>query len=373
LSLVALISAGLFVRSLQRAEHIDPGFAVDRLAMMSIDLGPQGYSEAQGRVFQRQALERATAMGEVEGAVLADLVPVWGGGNTRSVYLEGQDTNDRRNGFIVPTGIVSARYFDVLGIPLVRGRTFNDGDQPTTVAVAIVNEAMVRRFWPDQDPIGKRVRFIRTGFFEVVGVVKDTAYNSLGAAPTPILYRPVAQAYQANLSMLVRAQRPDTVLAGVRRQIQELDAHLPIVNVMSLSEALRQSLWATRLAASLLTVLGLVSLMLAVIGIYGVMAYSVSQRTQEIGLRLALGAARRSVFSLVLGQSLRLSLAGVAVGVAVSLGATRLIASLLYGSATDMVTFAAASAIVVAAALAASFVPARRATHIDPMIALRAE
>jgi predicted permease len=371
LSVIAVVSAGLFLRSLQRAMRIDPGFAVDRLAMMNIDLGAQGYNEAQGRIFQRQVLERASVRPGVEGVVLADLVPLRSGGNTRSIYLEGQDPSDRRNGYIIPTGIVSADYFRVLGIATVRGRVFDDGDQPTTRAVAVANEAMVRQFWPGQEPIGKRVRFIRTGYFEIVGVVKDSAYGTIGGPPTPILYRPLTQVYQANVSVIVRAQRPDAVLGSVRGEIQRLDARLPIANVMSLADALRESLWAHRLAASLLTVLGFISLMLAAVGIYGVMAYSVSQRTQEIGLRLALGAHRGAVLNLVLGQSFRLSLVGVAVGLAISIGATRFIAHLLYGNAVDVVTFFIASATVVVAALVASFVPARRATRIDPMIALR--
>jgi putative ABC transport system permease protein len=373
LSLIALISAGLFLRSLQRAIHLDPGVALDQIAMLSFDLGAQGYNEGQGRALQREMLDRVAALNGVEGVVLADLVPIAGGGYTRSIYLEGEDPNDRRNGYIIPTGVVGPGYFDVLGIPLLSGRDFAETDTPSTPVVVIVNEAMVDKFWPGQNPIGKRVKFLRSGFFEVVGVVKNSAYNSIGAPPTPTMYRALTQAYQAQMSILVRSKQPEEVLGLVRNQIQQLDPRLPLTNVMSLDGALRQSLWGARLGASLLTVLGSISLVLAIIGIYGVMAYSVNQRRQEIGLRLALGANPGSVQQMVLGQSLRLALAGVAGGVLISLGATRFIANLLYGSATDSVSFLGASVIVVAAALAASYLPARCATRIDPVIALRTD
>jgi predicted permease len=373
LSLIALISAGLFLRSLQRAINLDPGVALDQIAMVSFDLAAQGYNEGQGRALQREMLDSVAELNGVEGVVLGDLVPIAGGGYTRSIYLEGEDPNDRRNGYIIPTGVVGPGYFNVLGIPLRSGRDFAETDTPSTPTVVIVNEAMVDKFWPGQNPIGKRVKFLRSGFFEVVGVVKNSAYNSIGAPPTPTMYRSLTQAYQAQITIVVRSKQPEEVLGLVRNQIQQLDPRLPLTNAMTLNGALRQSLWGARLGASLLTVLGSISLVLAIIGIYGVMAYSVNQRSQEIGLRLALGAAPGGVKQMMLGQSLRLALAGVAGGILISLGATRFIANLLYGSATDSVSFLGASMIVVAAALAASYLPARRATRIDPVIALRTD
>jgi predicted permease len=373
LSLIALISAGLFLRSLQRAIQLDPGVAIDQIAMVSFDLGAQGYNEGQGRALQREMLDRVAALNGVEGVVLGDLVPIAGGGYTRSIYLEGEDPNDRRNGSIIPTGVIGPGYFDVLGIPLVSGRDFAETDKPTTPVVVIANEAMVDKFWPGQNPVGKRVKFLRGGFFEVIGVVKNSAYNSIGVPPSPTMYRSLTQAYQAQMSIIVRSKQPEEVLGLVRNQIQQLDARLPLTNVMSLDGALRRALWGARLGASLLTVLGSVSLVLAIIGIYGVTAYSVNQRRREIGLRLALGATPGSVQQMVLGQSVRLALAGAAAGVLISFGATRYIANLLYGSATDSVSFLTASVIVVAAALAASYLPARRATRIDPVIALRTD
>src|SRR5262245_13663817 len=234
LSLIALISAGLFLRSLQRATNLDSGVALDQIAMVSFDFGAQGYNEGQGRALQREMLERVAALNGVEGVVLGDLVPIAGGGYTRSIYLEGEDSNDRRNGYIIPTGVVGPGYFNVLGIPFVSGRDFTETDKPSTPVVVIVNEAMVDKFWPGQNPIGKRVKFLRGGFFEVIGVVKNSAYNSIGVPPSPTMYRSLTQAYQGQMSIIVRSKQPEEVLGLVRNQIQQLDTRLPLTNVMSL-------------------------------------------------------------------------------------------------------------------------------------------
>jgi len=373
LSLVALITAGLFVRSLQTVQQIEPGFDVAELASIHLELGAQGYSEAQGREFQRQAVDRASAIGGVEAVVLGDLIPLHGGGQTRTVFIEGEDLTDRRNGRILPTGIVGAGYFKTLGIAVVRGREFNDDDRATAPLVAIVNERLASRLWPGQDALRKRVKLFNTDFYEVVGIVRDTKLGSLGNDPEPILYRSLAQVYQPTVSLFVRANRPGAVLGTVRSQVQQLDPRLPISDVWTLSDIVYMSLWTPRMAAWLLTLLGVISLLLAVIGVYGVMSYSVSQRMRELGLRAALGAARGDVIRLVIGEGFRLSLAGIAVGLAAALAASHLVAGLLYGSATDPVTFVAVPAILAAAVLVASYVPARRATRIEPIVALRTD
>jgi putative ABC transport system permease protein len=289
------------------------------------------------------------------------------------VFIEGEDLNDRRNGRIVPTGIVSAGYFKTVGIPIVRGRAFDDGDQAGAPLVAMVNERMAGQLWPGQNAIGKRVKLFNTDYHEVVGVVRDTTLGQLGGNPPAILYRPLTQVYQPNVALLVRARNPRAVLGTVRSQVQRLDPRLPITNVSTLSEALHTALWAPRMAAWLLTVLGGVSLMLAVIGIYGSMAYSVSRRTRELGIRVALGADAGAVIRLVVRQGVRLSLIGIAVGLAVSLAASRLITGLLWGSATDPMIFVAVPVILAVAVMAASYLPARRAIRADPLVALRYE
>jgi putative ABC transport system permease protein len=315
-----------------------------------------------------------SSLGGVDSVALADLVPLLGGAVTRTVFIEGEDLKDRRNGRIMPTGIISPGYFKTLGIPVVRGRPFDDRDQATAPLVAIVNERLAKQLWPGQEPLGKRVKLFNTEFTSVVGVVADTKYGSLGNEPPPILYRPLAQVYQPGLSLLVRTAHPGAILGNVRSQVQALDRKLPL-GVSTLSDEVygSMSMWMPRMAAGLLTLLGVVSLLLAAFGIYGVMAYSVSQRTRELGLRVALGADRRDVVRLVVGEGLRTALVGIAVGLAVAFATTRVVAGLLYGSATDPLTFITVPGILAAAVLAASYVPARHASRIEPTIALRAD
>jgi predicted permease len=375
LSLVALVAAGLFLRSLQNAQQINPGFDVDHLAPLSFDLGGQGFGTEQGQQFQQRALERAASIPGVESAALGSTIPLFQGGFARTVFLEGQDASDRRAGKLVQISVGSTKYLETLGIPLLRGRGFTDADQPHTPAVVIINETMAKRFWPDQDPIGKRFKFFgQDAFQQVIGVARDSKYNFIGEDPTPYIYQATEQVYQPQVSLLVKAANPSAVLGTVHGEIQQLDRHMPLTGVFTLTDIFGQSLWAPRMGASLLLIFAALSLVLAVVGIYGVMAYAVNQRTREIGIRMALGADRSAVLRMVVLQALRLTLLGVAVGLAAAFAASRLIANLLINvSPTDVVTFVAVPVVLSLAALAASYIPARRATRIDPMIALRYE
>jgi putative ABC transport system permease protein len=375
LSLVALVGAGLFLRSLQNAQRIRPGFDMDRLAVMSFDLGAQGYTEERGRQFQQRVLEQVAAVPGVESATLASTVPLFNGGFARTVFLEGQDASDRRSGRLVQISVAGSRYLETVGVPLLRGRTISDQDQPNTPSAVVINETMAKRFWPDEDAIGKRFKFFgQENFQQVVGIAKDSKYNFIGEDPTPFIYQPMTQVYQPQVSLFVRSANPSSVIGTVRGEVQQLNRNLPLTGVFTLSDIVDQSLWAPRMGASLLAVFAGLSLVLAVIGIYGVMAYSVSQRTRELGIRMALGASRGDVVRLVVVQGVKLTIAGVLVGLAVSFAVTRLIVNMLFGvSPTDILTFSVVPAVLALAALGASYLPALRATRIDPLVALRSE
>jgi predicted permease len=375
LSLVALVGAGLFLRSLQNAQRIRPGFDMDRLAVMSFDLGAQGYTEERGRQFQQRVLEQVAAVPGVESATLASTVPLFNGGFARTVFLEGQDTSDRRSGRLVQISVAGSRYLETVGVQLLRGRTISDQDQPNTPSAVVINETMAKRFWPDEDAIGKRFKFFgQENFQQVVGIAKDSKYNFIGEDPTPFIYQPMTQVYQPQVSLFVRSANPSSIIGTVRGEVQQLNRNLPLTGVFTLSDIVDQSLWAPRMGASLLAVFAGLSLVLAVIGIYGVMAYSVSQRTRELGIRMALGASRGDVVRLVVLQGVKLTIAGVLVGLTVSFAVTRLIVNMLFGvSPTDILTFSVVPAVLALAALGASYLPALRATRIDPLVALRSE
>jgi predicted permease len=376
LSLVALVGAGLFVKSLGNAQRIDPGFDHDKLAVLTVDLGAQGYGEEQARDFHRRMLERTAALPGVERATLASGIPLFQGGFLRTVFPEGVDSSDRKNGKLVQLNTVEPGYFETMGIPLKRGRDFTPGDHPDSPRVVVINETMARQFWPEQDAIGKRFKFFGQDWWnEVVGIAKDGKYNFLGENPQPHIYLSLTQTYEPAVSLQLRASSdPASALGMARREVQEMDRTLPITNVFTFREILRQSLWAPRMGASLLVVFGVLSLVLAVIGIYGVMSYSVNQRTRELGLRMALGADQGDVLKLVVRQGVTLAAVGIVIGLGLSFAATRLIGNLLYDvTARDPLIFAGIPALLGLAALVACAQPAWRAARVDPTVALRVE
>jgi len=376
LSLCALIAAGLVVRSLQKAQGVNPGFNSENVLLMAFNLGREGYSEAQGRNFHKLLLERIRAVPGVVSATIARDRP-FGGGFQRSVFIEGQEPPPGGRGLLVQTNNIEKGFFETLGIPRLRGRDFEETDNAQSPKVMIINEAMANRFWPDQDPIGKRLKlFGDTDFRQVVGVVGDSKYNSLTEPRRPFMYIPLQQEYAPQVNVHVRtATDSRTLVAALRSEVQRIDASLPILNVQTLSERVSNSLSNERNQATLLGSGGVLALILAAMGLYGVMAYTVAQRTREIGIRMALGAGRSNVMGMVLRQGATLVSAGVVLGLGGAYAVSRyLLASSLFGVSTiDPVTFVGTSAMLMVVALVASFVPARRATKVDPLIALRYE
>ena len=372
LSLVALVAAGLFLRSLGAAYRIDPGFETEKLAVLIVNPGQAGYDRARGEEFYRQVKERVERIPGVRSASWAANAPLFGG-MSRTVILEGQDTNQSA-GQLVFSNAVAPNYFASTGITLLRGRDFVDADREGSVRVAIVNETMAQRLWPNEDPIGRRFRFFTdTTFHEIVGIVRTSKYTTLGEDPQPAVYVPTAQNYSDVLTLcLATAGDPVQPLGTAQREIRAIDGQMPINGTFTIRQMIDQSLWVAQMAALLLGVLGALALSLAAVGLYGIMAYSVNQRQHEIGLRMALGADLRTVLRLVLRQGLTLVALGLGIGLVASVAISRSVAGLLYGvSTTDPMAFGAVSAILLAVSVAASLVPALRATRVDPVVALR--
>jgi len=375
LALVALVGAGLFVRSMQNAQRIDPGFESTNLFMFAFDLGALHYDEGHGQQFFRTAIERAKGSPGVESATIADappLIPAF----SRTIFPEGQDEASGFRGTLTQVNDVASTFFETLRIPLISGREFNDFDRAGTKQVVIANEAMAKHFWPNENAIGKRFHFHGDpGLREIVGVVRNTVENNIGEEPQPVAYLPLTQNYSPAAIMLVRTSgRPEAMISSVRSQVQQLDSNLALTNMQTIGELLSQGLWAPRMGAALLAVFGGLALVLAIIGVYGVLSYSVNQQTREIGIRMAMGAQPGRVLQLVVGQGMRLAGAGLLLGLLVAFAAMRLLESLLFGvSSHDPLTFGAVSLVLALAAVLACYIPARRATKVDPIIALRYE
>jgi putative ABC transport system permease protein len=375
LSVVALAGAGLFLSSLHNARQIDPGFESKNLLVMNFDLGAQNYSQDQGREFHRRLMERLGALPQVRGSSLASVRPL-AGALQRTIFPEGADPSDPRHGMLSPVKQVDTNYFEALGTPLIRGRAFAETDRDGAALVAIVNQTFAAKFFPGQDALGKHFRcFGETWNLEIVGISHDAKVFTLGEDPTPEFYLPLLQHYSPQVTLHVRTTGdPMSALPAARSAVQELDRQLPLVQVMTISEVLDQALWAARFGAGLLLVFGLLAMTLAAVGIYGVMSYTVEQRRQELGIRMALGAQKRDVFRLVLGQGLLLAGVGSAIGLLAAYVLSQSLHALLYGiHGLDPFTFSAVPVVLISVALLACFIPARRATRVDPLEALRYE
>jgi predicted permease len=376
LSLVLLISAGLIVRSLQAAQKMRPGFNPENAVAISFDVSLQGYNEARGRAFQKQVLDRAKALPQVESAALTDNLPLGLNYNDSTIYIEGTEFKGASSLPIAIPIESTPGYFDVMGIPL-RGRDFRDDENKKESRVAIVNETFAKKFFNGQDPIGRRFNWHGPNdpFFEIIGVVPAGKYNSLGEDPKPALYTPLYRDYTGMVTVVARTRGdPQQMLNALRNEVHKLDPSISVHAAKTLKEHLGISLFPARMAAMALGSFGVLALVLAAVGIYGVMSHVVAGRTREIGLRMALGAQLSDVQKLILKQGMLLAAIGSICGLAIAFGGARMMKSLLYGvSSSDPITFTCVALILLGIALLACWIPARRASRVEPMIALRAE
>ena len=375
LAFVALVGAGLFVRSMQNAQRVDPGFESRNLFVFAFDLGALHYDEGHAQQYFRSTIERAETAPGVASATIASNFPL-GGGLARTVFPEGQNEASGYRGTLTEVNDIAPNFFKTLRIPFISGREFTDADRKDATPVAIVNEAMAKQFWPNENAVGKRFHFFgESTLREVVGIVRNTVVNAIGEEPQPLAYLPLAQDFASAVTMQVRTtSKPQAVVATVRSQVQSLDTNLPFTNMNTIGELLDQGLWAPRMGAALLTVFGGLALTLAVVGVYGVLSYSVSQQTREIGIRMAMGAQTRSVLRLVVKQGMRLATIGLISGLVIAFAAMHVLSSLLFGvSPHDPLIFGSVSLILATAAVLACYFPARRAAHVDPLVALRYE
>jgi predicted permease len=375
LSLVLLICAGLFMRSLRAASTADPGFNAENVLLTSLEMPGVKMGREEQQLFYRRVQEQVSALPGVRSTALAYIVPISGGGMRTGVRVEGYQPQPNEDTEL-NTNIISPDYFKTLGIPLVQGRDFNAEDRAAAPGVVIVNEEFARRYFSGANALGKRVRTDSEGpYLEVVGVVKNAKYRSLLEEPLPFFYTPLGQKRVSSISLLVRTDGdPLTMLPAVRAELKNLDKNLTLYQINTLTAQLAEALANERMVAVLLSVFGVAALLLAAVGLYGVMSYVVAQRTHEIGVRMALGAQAGDILKMVLRQGLVLLAVGGLVGLTAAFALTRLMASLLYGvSATDPVTFVGITLLLAFVALLACYIPARRATKVDPMVALRYE
>ena len=378
-SLVLLIVAGLFIRSLGKAQNIYLGFESSHVLDFSLDVQQIGYQESQGRAFYRELESRLRALPGVVSVAQAFSVPMGVMSSFDSLNIERHPVEPGQQPPSVQCNMVTAGYFDTLHIPVRHGRAFTESDEKKTLAVAVINQTMAKKFWPDEEPLGKR--FSTKGpsgpFIEVVGVVQDGKYKGVVEVPQPHFYLPLSQAYIPLRTFHIRTSvPPESLSTQVQSQVRELAPSLAISEMQTLDQALQglNGFLFFRLGAQLTGTMGLLGLILAVVGVYSVASYAAVQRTREIGIRMAIGATPGDILKMVLRQGLGTVGIGLLAGLAAAFAGTRLLADLFYGvTPNDPVTYAAVAALLLAVVLLACWIPARRATRVSPVIALRFE
>ena len=380
LALVLLTGAGLLVRSFVSVLQIKPGFVTDHVVTLQVFYGNRETKPSQAASFFTNTLERITALPGVKGAGAVSMLPLDDDTieSRGRVVIAGRPAPQTGQDPMAWAAIATPEYFQTMGIPLLRGRLFTRFDSADAAPVALINETMARRYWPNEDPIGQKITvssFAKPKEREIIGVVGDVRHTGLDDTPQPQFYEPHAQTSIGMMTYVVRTEAdPLTVLPAIKQQIWAVERDMPLADVATMDERVRKTLGERRFHLLLLSLFAAMALVLAACGIYGVMAYLVTQRTHELGVRMALGAQSADVLKLVIGQGMKLALMGLGVGLVVAFALTRLLTSFLFGvSATDPVTFAAVAILLAVVALLACYIPARRATKVDPMIALRCE
>lgn len=375
-SLLLLIGSGLFLKSFYKAQAIDPGFRTDNLDIVTINPVLAGYDSDRALQVVRAIVDQIRHDPRVAGADVNNYVPLFGG-EGRTIVIDGRDANDEHNRKFANYSPITPGYFQTMGIQLLRGRNFSAQDAEKNAApVAIIDETMASEFWPNEDALGRRFRFmISKDPIEVIGIARNSKANTLGEIPTPMVYWPLKEITDQGITLFVHTTgAPGMMLSEIRRIVRSVDVHIPITYEKTIRQHMAIALWPSWMGAMLLGSLGLLAFILASMGVYGVMAYSVGQRTRELGIRMALGAQTSQVIQLVLRQGMSLAVIGLGLGLFAAFGSTRLAGSLLYGvNPSDPLIFVGVTSLLAFAAFAACYFPARRALKINPVTALRTE
>jgi predicted permease len=376
-AIVVLIAAGLCIRSLRNLLSINPGYQAENLLVVPLELDDKKYDENRGAVMQRQVFERLASLPGVEAMSYGLVMPFSGSKFMNSIFVENRPPlSNEQTAF--DASIVGPRYHETMGIKIVAGRGFTDQDTKGALNVVVINEALARQLFPGENALGRKLS-LKTGSpgMEVIGITEDLKYHDLTESPLPHFDIPALQRdYDSYTNIVLRTRTdPNDLIASVRAELLAMDPSLPVSGMTAISTQIRNGLAAVSMASTLVGIFGFLGLLLASVGMYGVMAWMVSRRTREVGIRMALGAQPRDVLRLVLRQGLSLTVAGLAVGLVAAFVATRLIdTQQLYGvSATDALTFIAGAALLTVVSLLACYIPARRATKVDPLVALRYE
>ena len=375
-SLILLVSAGLFFRSFQAFQAQDPGFGSEPTALLSFVVSAERYNSEEGRIFLRSYLDRLRQAPEVAAAgVISNIHMNTTSTQTMEVNLDGIEPPPGRSGWEIDQAVADPEFFGAAGVPILRGRNFEETDVEGGTGVAIINEVMAERFWPGEDPLGKVLRRESGQELVVVGVARTTKVRTLGEAPRPFIYRPYNQSYTSYLTAVITTRgRPEDALQAGFRILREMDPEMLVIETKTMDEHLGIMLFPARLGTLLTSLFAVVALALATIGLYGIVSYAVARRSREVGIRMSLGAEPGRVVREIVWEGMALALVGALAGMALALVGAQVLRSLLFGvSAFDPVTFGAVPIVLLAIALGAAYLPARRASRVDPVRALKAE